>query len=237
MANEKTQLQYSVIQIQAGEKTYRYPKLTNVRMLNEDKAIELAIESGDLKGKYDELKATINGFNRFIYKKQLEGYFITTEFFKAYMTLNGQVGEDGLLTSENTLHTKYLPLKESKVDRNDYSFQYVGETAKCYITSVCSTSGSASGQLRYGDDIYATGTNLYFNAEDGDTIVLTRADGTTVNMSCGAWSALVLNIPWAEDIKETDIGTDVTLTFTLHGGDKTLTPKVITKKVKLIAAE
>ena len=118
-----------------------------------------------------------------------------------------------------------------------YSFQYVGETAKCYITSVCSTSGSASGQLRYGDDIYATGTNLYFNAEDGDTIVLTRADGTTVNMSCGAWSALVLNIPWAEGIKETDIGTDVTLTFTLHGGDKTLTPKVITKKVKLLAAE
>ena len=101
----KTPLQYEVVTMSMGEgrPVYSYPKLVNMRTLSEEALVKAAIEDGYAKGKYDEVLATFHGILRCMDRKLSDGYICLNEFFKAYLVLNGQVDENGGLTSENTI--------------------------------------------------------------------------------------------------------------------------------------
>ena len=238
----KTTLKYRVVQTynpSTKTKDALRPVLVDVATVSLGAVVDFALENGYMRGQTEVEKGNAQGFLEAIKVLAGMGYSVNiNDWFRVRGYLTGTVGETGSLTSDNEYKVRLIALQELKQDKSLFSFTKEGDSAKCSIQNVCYPGATEPNVLRYGDDFVASGSNLYFNAEDGDTCVLTKADGTTtLNIACSSWSYNALNLAWNEGILETDVGTEMTLTFTLHGGNKDAAPKVITKKVKLLAAE
>ena len=236
----KTPLQYEVVTMSMGEgkPTYNYPKLVSMRVLGEEALVKAAIEDGYAKGKYDEVLATFHGILRCMDRKLSEGYICMNEFFKAYLVLNGQVDENGGLTSENTIKTEFLSRKPIKQAIENYTLSNVKSTASVSISSVATVGGNA-GEWVKNKSVMAVGGNLFYNADIGDKVTATfvvEGETRTADLTVAASQANSLTLSWHEDLFYVASGDEVTLTFTLHGGDADATAKVITKKVKMVAA-
>ena len=230
----KTPLQYEVVTMSMGEgkPTYNYPKLVNVRTLSEEALVKAAIEDGFAKGKYDEVLATFHGILRCMDRKLAEGYVCINEFFKAYLVLNGQVDENGGLTSENTIKTEFLSRKPIKQAIENYSLSNVKSTASVSILSVATVGGNI-GEWQKNKQANAVGSNVMFDEKIGDIVTWTSGD-LSGEVAVDATSENVLTMAWDSEWDEFTAGTEITLKFSLHGGNADAKAKVITKTVKVV---
>ena len=235
MATEKVSLDYTVRTLKTGDKTYNYPRLVNVKTLSQNSAIQQAIDEDYLTGKFDSVRAIIEGFQQFIYDKMLLGFFIQTRFYNAKMSLNGQVDENGAITSATKLRTLIQPRESWQIPIANFSLHNIAGQATVSISNVASETGGKVGEIIKGTNIRAVGSNLIM--VEGDSVVISCGDVTVNPATIISSTANTIDIEWPTALDESAVGSEVKFTFTLHGGDPDANAKVITKTVTLAAAE
>ena len=229
----KVKLNYQVVTCDMGEgKKYNYPKLVNLREMDEDALVKGAIENGYCKGKKDEVVGTYRGILRYKDECVHNGHIVTDEFFITKISLNGQVDENGNLTSANTMKTLVQARKPAKQDINTYTLTNIKSTASVSILSVATVGGNI-GEWQKNKQANAVGSNVMFDEKIGDIVTWTSGE-LSGEVAVDATSQNVLTMAWDSEWDEFTAGTEITLTFTLHGGMAESTPKVITKTVKVV---
>ncbi len=240
--NEKVALKYRVNNghnPKTGE-TIRRPFIVDSEKYSIERVVQYALENSYMTGQYESCLGQAKGFLEAIKKIASMGKVVDiASWFRVRAYLTGTVGESEALTSANEYKVRIQTLNELKLDKSNFSFSNEGQSTKASIASICTKGGSVAGQWEKDKPAIAGGSNLFFKADDGDTIVATymvSGEEKTVSMIANDSSYNFIQIAYPEEFAELGEGTEVKLTFTLHGGDKEAAPKVITKAVKIVEA-
>ena len=215
--------------------TTRCGRIVNKKELALDALAAKLIEDGFVKSlKKDELKAVLDAYYRGAKEYVYEGYIVRTGFATLQAKLNGALGENDTIGTTTRLRIELAPRDDLKLDKSECSFHNVAAEAKVNIRNVSWNGSTNPGEIKKDQNILATGSNLMYNAEIGDSVTF-EYNGETVSCSIDGSGYQMISIAWPAELSEAAVGTEVAFKFTLHGGDANVNPKVITKTVKIVA--
>jgi len=241
----KAKLKYGVASglMPVTSEPYKRPYLTGQDIYDSAGVVEYAIRSGYVRGQKYDLVGILNGCLDAVKELIKMGYIVDLDsWLQFFLTLTGQVGDDLKLTEENQLHMRIRTLKDMTVSLDDYTFERVGDTGvRIRIDKLSSPSGKA-GEWIKTKALVANGSNLAFNTGWGDKVVINWVEGEgeeaqtkTLEITPSEQSEANLRFDWATGLADVAPGTELAITFRLHGqagGAEQATTKV----VKLVAA-
>ena len=219
-----------------GKKELRCGKIVNKRTL---KGIELAqryqemgIGTGIATKVFAGIIDAIPTANRAL---ALDGYSVWDGMTITQLKMLGQLGKNDAIGPKTEVYLDITPRSDMKVTKADVdSFVNVTPSvAKAEIQNLNWNGSTAAGEIKKEENIMATGSNLTFNADIGDSITF-EYGGETVSCSVDGSGYSMISIAWPAQLSEAAVGTEVAFTFTLHGGDAAATPKTITKTAKIV---
>ena len=244
MSTNKTTLKYRVVQTyNPATKTNdaRRPVLVDVATMSLGAVVDFALENGYMRGQTEVEKGNAQGFLEAIKVLAGMGYTVNiNDWFRVKGYLTGTVGETGALTSANEYKVRIIALQELKQDKSGFSFTQEGDGAKVSILSIATVGSTTAGTWAKNKNVIATGSNLVFDSAIGDKVVAAftpdgETEARTVDLTVNSSQYNSMELTWHEDLFYLTAGDPVELTFTLHGGDASVTPKTITKKVTIVA--
>ena len=243
MSTNKTTLKYRVVQTYnpaTKAKDARRPVLVDVATMSLGAVVDFALENGYMRGQTEVEKGNAQGFLEAIKVLAGMGYTVNiNDWFRVKGYLTGTVGETGALTSANEYKVRIIALQELKQDKSGFSFTQEGDGAKVSISSVATVGSTSAGTWVKNKNVIATGSNLVFNKDIGDTVTATfevEGEERTVDLTVNSSQYNSMELAWHEDLFYVAAGDPVEVTFTLHGGDASVNPKTITKKVTIAAS-
>ena len=213
--------------------TTRCGRIVNKKELGIDQLAEKLISDGYVKSlKKDELMAVLNAYYRGAKEYVYEGYIVRTGFASLQAKINGALGENDTIGTNTRLRIELAPRDDLKLDKAECSFHNVAEQASVSILSVATVGGNI-GEWQKNKQANAVGSNLYFDEKIGDIVTWTSGE-LSGEVAVDATSENVLTMAWDSEWDEFTAGTEITLKFSLHGGNADANPKVITKTVKVV---
>ncbi len=164
----------------------------------------------------------------------LDGYVVKDGMTITKMKMTGQLGQNDTIGEKTDVVLDMSPRDEMKISKADVkSFHNVTGVANVQIAAVSWNGSTAAGEIKKDENILATGSNLVFNKDICDLVTF-EYEGATVECTVDGSGYTMLSIAWPAELAEAAVGTEVTFTFTLHGGKSELNPKTITKTVKIV---
>ena len=243
MANVKPQLKYRVVN-GYNPKTHgtcKRPQITERETYYLDQVVQFALDNGFVRGQFQDMKGALNGFIECIQYLGLNGKAVSlNDWLRVHSELTGTIGEDYQLSASNELRVCIQALKELKTNVDKFSWTNVSDTGVLpKIDSLMYVGAPQSGEIKKSLAIIATGRNLAFNASLGDSVIISWMDSdetrsTTVTPTESDYSHMKFD--WPSSLDDVPIGTELTFTFTLHGGVEGGAAHTATKSVKLLAA-
>ena len=243
MATVKPQLKYRVVNGYNPKTrgTCKRPQITERETYYLDQVVQFALDNGFVRGQFQDMKGALNGFIECIQYLGLTGKAVSlNDWLRVHSELTGTVGEDYQLTSGNDLRVRIQALKELKTSVDKFSWTNVSDTGVLpKIDSLMYVGAPKSGEIKKSLAIIATGRNLAFNAALGDTVTLIWTEGDeakTVTLTPAESDYSHMKFDWPSALADVPDGTEITFTFTLHGGVEGGAAHTATKSVKLLAA-
>jgi hypothetical protein len=213
----------------------RCGRIINKRKMDLYDLVDRAIENGDLNAlKRDEGVGVIRAILRAARQYLGESYIVDLGLVRLQLTLKGQLNDNDGISSKNWVKTLVQATDELKFAMSEISWTSTKSVAKVSIANVAWNGSKTGGEIKKDENIVATGTNLMFDAAIGDSVTF-EYGGETVSCSIDGSGYQMISIAWPAELSEAAVGTEIAFKFTLHGGDADVTPKVITKKVKIVA--
>lgn len=243
MATNKPQLKYRVVNGYNPKTrgTCKRPQITERETYYLDQVVQFALDNGFVRGQFQDMKGALNGFIECIQYLGLNGKAVSlNDWLRVHSELTGTVGETYQLSCENELRVCIQALKELKTSADNFSWTNVSDTGVLpKIDSLMYVGASKSGEIKKGVSIIATGRNLAFNGTLGDSVVLTWKEGdaeqsATITPAESDYSHMKFD--WPTALADVPANTEITFTFTLHGGVEGGAAHTATKSVKLLAA-
>ncbi len=212
----------------------RCGRIINKRKMDLYDLVDRAIENGDLNAlKRDEGVGVIRAILRAARQYLGESYIVDLGLVRLQLTLKGQLADNDTISSKNWVKTLVQATDELKFAMSELSFTNAKTSAKVSIANVGWNGSTVGGEIKKDENIIATGTNLMYNADIGDSITF-EYNGETVSCSVDGSGYQMISIAWPAEISDAPAGTEIPFKFTLHGGDSAATPKTITKTVKIV---
>ena len=243
MANLKPKLKYRVVKgynpLTRG--TCMRPQITDRETYYLDHLVKFALDNGFVRGKFHDMKGALNGFIECIQYLSLNGKAVSlNDWLRVHAELTGTVGEGMQLTDENELRVRIQALKELKTSIDNFSWTNVSETGNMpKIDAPMYVGARAAGEIKKSEAIIATGRNLVFNSELGDSVTVSWLDSEETK------SATIIPVEsdyshmkfeWPDALSEVPDGSEITFTFHLHGGIEGGAAYDATKSVILLAS-
>ena len=229
-----------VTKIGDKEITTRCGRIVNKKELAIDELAGKLIDDGFVKSlRKDELKAVLDAYYRGAKQYVYEGYIVRTGFASLRAKIKGKLGENDSIGSDTKLFVALTARDDLKLSKNECSFHNVAEQASVSIQSIATVGSTTAGTWAKNKNVIVTGSNLVFDSAIGDKVVAAftvEGEERTVDLTVKNSQYNSMELAWHEDLFYLTAGDPVELTFTLHGGDASVTPKTITKKVTLAAA-
>ena len=210
------------------------PRIVNKRTL-EGRALAEMLQSRNIgrSMSLDEFKGLIDAIIVGERQLALEGYKVATGFTFVQLKMNGTLGVNGSICDKTNTYLSIEPRTDLKLnDADKFSYHNVDAVADVSIDYVATVGGN-NGEWQKNKQANATGKNVQFDEKIGDIVTWTSGD-LSGEVAVDATSENVLTMAWDSDWDEFTAGTEITLTFTLHGGIAEATPKTITKTVKVV---
>ena len=234
--NEKITLKYRInngYNPKTGAKIKR-PFIVESEKYSIERVCKYALENNYMTGQYESCLGQAKGFLEAIKKIAAMGKVVDiASWFRVRAYLTGTVGENETLTNENEYKVRIQTLEDLKLDKSNFSFQNEGASAKVSIQSVCTVGGDNPGEWQKNKQANAVGSNLIFDEKIGDIVTWTSGD-LSGEVAVDATAYNCLTMAWDSEWDEFTAGTEITLTFTLHGGNADAAPKTFIKTVKVI---
>ena len=239
--SEKTLMNYRVITARnpkTGGSLLR-PVVTNRNTMNLRQLVAYAKNAGFVRGQTKDLEGLLGGFTQAMQDRSLAGYSINVnDWYIISGQLKGKVGEDRQLTSKNSYHVTITATKDLKASIDDFSWQRIDEGAIIKIESITSPGGR-KGEVTKTKAIVANAKNAAFNASWGDSakVAWTDADGEAHSLSLtpSEVAETYLRFDWPTGLADVPVGTELTFSFCLHGGEGAA-EQPSTMTAKLVAA-
>jgi hypothetical protein len=219
---------------------YRCGRIIGKEDIDSEGICQMAIDSGDLKSlNLQEAIAFLNVIDATKTKAMYMGKRVKTPHAIMQYNLNGQLGANDTIGSNTRLVLNVTARgAEGKPSKNLCTFTNVGDLANVSISSIA-TVGGKSGEWVKNKNVIVTGLNLFYDSTIGDSVQATftvEGEERTIDLVVKGSQENSMELTWHEDLFYVAAGEEVTLTFTLHGGNKDVTAKVLTKNVKMTAA-
>ncbi len=221
---------------QTGERNLRCGRIVNRRLL-EGKNLAEALQKKGVASMMtlEEFNGLMNAINAKKRELVLEGYRVKDDYITVGLTMNGQLGVNDSIGPNTKVSIKIDPRDDMKIGEGDkLSFHNVDKIAAVTIDSV-GTVGGKIGEWQKERQANAVGKGLDYNSKIGDKITW-EADGLSGECEVDSSGENTMTLPWDSDWDAFAAGTEIKLTFTLHGGVAEATPKTITKTVKVVIA-
>ena len=218
-----------------GGKTYRCGKITGKKVLDGSRALARrmkamgrgkALEEAELAAQIDDMWLTI-------VECCYDSFIVKTKYAIYQMNMVGQLGANDSIGEKTKVELGVRKRGDAKLDNEKCSFTNEGSVAAVQITSVATVGGEHPGEWQKNKQANAVGSNLIFDEKIGD-IVTWESEGLTGEVAVDATAYNCLTMAWDSEWDEFTAGTEITLTFTLHGKVAEATPKTITKTVKVV---
>ena len=217
------------------EVIYRCGRIVNKQDIDSEGIVDMAIANGDIKSlNKEEAIALLNVFDATKTRAMYMGKRVKTPHAIMQYVLNGQLGQNDSIAANTRLVLNVTARGvEGKPKKENCSFTLQGAPAAVQISSVTTVGGTNPGEWQKNKQANAVGSNLNFDEKIGD-IVTWESEGLTGEVAVDATAYNCLTMAWDSDWDEFTAGREITLTFTLHGGDASATPKTIVKTVKVV---
>ena len=244
--NAKTELGYNVVtgrNPKTGQ-TLKRPQLSGVKTMGVSQIVDHAINDGYIPSgtKREAALAVFNGMMAAGADYNLAGYRVEySSRLTIGPTLTGQLDETLAITSANKLKTRVSPLKDLKMNKDNFTFRLLSDLGMVpRITTFMSVGGKDNKVLIAGSSFTANGTNLAFHASLGDTAALVWKDsGDTehnIELVPAESDYQHIKFNWTEDLDDIAVGSDVELRLTLSLGFDGGAVHTVSTKAKLVAA-
>ena len=221
------------------EITTRCGRIVNKKELDIDALAAKLIDDGYVKSlKKDELMAVLNAYYRGAKAYVYEGYIVRTGFASLQAKIKGKLGDNDSIGTDTKLYIALQARDDLKLDKSECSFHNVAEQATVSIQSIATVGSTSAGTWAKNKNVIATGSNLVFDSTIGDKVVAAftvEGEARTAELTVKSSQYNSMELAWHEDLFYVTAGESVELTFTLHGGNADVNPKVITKKVTITA--
>lgn len=226
-AAAKTPLTYSVREMGTrvpGEKTRRAFLDAKTTVNLERLAQTMSGDHGRMAGRATHVESTVISIFESIHDELLKGNSVTVDdFLKFTPTLRGKVDpETGRPTAESTLGVAVHILRRMRLDIEDFelvnSEKVVGEPR---FTGVLIAKSSTRDKIVRGSEFRVGGRYLHFDAEMGDTVVLSYVeDGETqsVSLTPSVWDSESMTFAWPAALAEVEADTEVEITLRTRAG-------------------
>ena len=228
-----------VTKIGDKEITTRCGRIVNKKELAIDELAGKLIDDGFVKSlRKDELKAVLDAYYRGAKQYVYEGYIVRTGFASLQAKIKGKLGENDSIGSDTKLFVALTARDDLKLSKNECSFHNVAEQASVSIQAIATVGSTTAGTWTKNKNVIATGSNLVFNKDIGDTVTATftvEGEARTAELTVKSSQYNSMELTWHEDLFYVTAGDPVELTFTLHGGNADVNPKTITKKITMAA--
>lgn len=242
MASVKPQLKYRVVN-GFNPKTRgpcKRPQITERETYYLDQVVQFALDNGYVRGQFHDMRGALNGFIECIQYLGLNGKAVSlNDWLRVHSELTGTVGEDFQLTDKNELRVCIQALKELKTSADKFSWENVSDTgALPKVDSLMQVGGAVNWKIAKNKAIIATGKNLAYDSAVGDTVVLSWEEGDetkTATLAPTESDYSHQKFDWPSALAEVPAGTEITFTFSLHGGVEGGAAHEATKSVILVA--
>ena len=217
-----------------GANDIRCPRIVNKRTL-EGRALAEMLQSRNIgrSMSLDEFKGLIDAIIMGERQLALEGYKVGTGFTFVQLMMNGTLGANDSICDKTNTYLSITPRTDLKLnDADKFSYHNVEAVADVQVDYVATVGGN-NGEWQKNKQANATGKNVQYDDKIGD-IVTWKSGDLSGEVAVDATSQNVLTMAWDSEWDEFTAGTEITLTFTLHGGIAEATPKTITKTVKVV---
>ena len=232
---DKYSVTYVPFDKNVGGKSYRCGRITGKKVLDGSRALARRMKAAG-RGKAleeAELAAQIDDMWLTIVECCYDSFIVKTKYAIYQMNMVGQLGQNDTIGAKTKVELGVRKRGDAKLDNGNCSFTNEGSLAAVTISNVSWNGSTAAGEIKKDENILATGTNLMFSADIGDSITF-EYGGETTSCSVDGSGYQMISIAWPAELSEAPVGTEVAFTFTLHGGDSAATPKTITKTVKIV---
>lgn len=243
MANVKPQLKYRVVcgYNPKTRQSCKRPQVTERETYYLDQVVQFALDNGFVRGQFQDMKGALNGFIECIQYLGLSGKAVSlNDWLRVHSELTGTVGEDYQLTSANELRVRIQALKELKTNVNKFSWTNVSDTGVLpKIDSLMYVGAMKSGEIKKSLAIIATGRNLAFNAELGDTVTLSwtqDGEAKTATLTPIESDYSHMKFDWPSELTDVPDRTEIMFAVAIHGGAEQGAVHTVTKNVRLLAA-
>lgn len=188
-----------------------------------DQLVEYALNAGYVRGQFHDMRGALNGFVEAMQQLGKDGKAVNlNDWLRIHGELTGQVDETRQLTDANEYKVRITALKELKRKASDFSWTNVDDTGAVPKIDTITYDGCPDNwKIQKSAGFTATGRNLIFSADLGDAVKATwLEDGVeksaTLTPSGSGYSFIKFNAVTA--FAAVPDGTEITLSFTLHGG-------------------
>mgnify|MGYP003319785675 CR=1 FL=1 len=188
-----------------------------------DQLVEYALNAGYVRGQFHDMRGALNGFVEAMQQLGKDGKAVNlNDWLRIHGELTGQVDETRQLTDANEYKVRITALKELKRKATDFSWTNVDDTGVVPKIDTITYDGCPDNwKIQKSAGFTATGRNLIFSADLGDTVKATWTESgvektATLTPSGSGYSFIKFNAVTA--FASVPDGTEITLVFTLHGG-------------------
>lgn len=243
MAETKTHMRYRIVNGFNPKTKGRIlrPQIAERETYYLDQVVQFALDNGYVRGQFHDMRGALNGFIEAIQYLGLSGKAVSlNDWLRVHAELTGTVGDDYQISSANEVRVCIQALKELKTTYDKFSWENVSDTGVMPKVQYISYEGAEdTGKIMKSKTIAVTGKNLVYKAELGDAIVAKWMEGDTeksATLTPATSGFTFINIAWPSAFDDIPADTEVTFTFTLHGGKEGGAAFAPSKSATVIAA-
>jgi len=229
---EKPKIKYRVVagsNPSTGIAVYR-PVVTERTTYYVDQVVEYALNSGYVRGQFQDMKGALNGFLAAVQSLAKQGFAVNlANWLRVHATITGSCDPQGTLTDANELKVSITALNDLKMKRSEFTCENVNTPANLVkVDGIASVGSAENWVIEKLKGFNVSGKNLSYDATALDTVGVTY-DGLSTPISLtptgSSYNSMTFN--WPTALAELDDGTPLTFIFTLHAGAET--PQIVEK--------
>lgn len=224
--NTKTKLKFRVV---AGHNPKTKapllrPQIAERETYYMDQLVEYALNAGYVRGQFHDMRGALNGFVEAMQQLGKDGKAVNlNDWLRIHGELTGQVDETRQLTDANEYKVRITALKELKRKATDFSWTNIDDAGVVPKVDTITYEGCPDNwKIQKSSGFTATGRNLICDAAKfGDAVKASWTQGgeaKSADLTPSGSGYSFIKFDWPTAFADIPEGTEITLTFTLHGG-------------------
>ena len=189
-----------------------------------DQLVEYALNAGYVRGQFHDMRGALNGFVEAMQQLGKDGKAVNlNDWLRIHGELTGQVDETRVLTDANEYKVRITALKELKRKASDFSWTNIDDTGVVPKIDTITYDGCPDNwKIQKSSGFTATGRNLIFDKTNlGDKVManwVEDGEEKSAELTPSGSGYSFIKFSWPTALAEVPVGTEIVLTFTLHGG-------------------